>query len=116
MELLKTIAASVGRIETAVAKLTAQGVIVQSDLTALTAQVALNTSVEGSALVLINGFAAQLAAAGTDPVALAALDQELATSATALAAAVSANTPVVAAPPAPASTGNVAAATVAKIG
>lgn len=64
----------------------------------LTAQVAANTSVIASALVLINGFSARLAAAGTDPVALAALQAELVSSDTALAEAVAANT--VEAPPA----------------
>lgn len=70
-----------------------------SDLAALTAQVAQNTSVEQSAVTLIQGLASQLAAAGTDPVALSALQSQLNASATALAAAVTANTP--AAPPAP---------------
>jgi len=65
---------------------------------ALTAQVAQNTSVISSALTLIQGFAAQLAAAGTDPAALAALQASLQQSDDALAAAVAANTP--AAPPA----------------
>lgn len=59
----------------------------------LTAQVAQNTTVIGSALTLIQGFAAELAAAGTDPVALAALQAQLNSSDTALAAAVAANTP-----------------------
>lgn len=69
------------------------------DLTALTAQVTANTTVIESALTLINGFAAQLAAAGTDPVALKALQDQLAAEDTKLADAVAANTP--AAPPAP---------------
>lgn len=77
-----------------------QGKTIMADLTALTAQVAQNTSVEASAVTLIQGLAAQLAAAGTDPAALAALQSQLNTSATALAAAITANTP--AAPPAPA--------------
>ena len=63
-----------------------------ADLSALTAQVAANTSVISSALTLINGFAAQLAAAGTDPVKIKALQDSLATSDTELAAAVAANT------------------------
>ena len=69
-----------------------------ADLTGLTAEVERNTSVEGSALVLIQGFAAQLAAAGTDPVALQALQTQLTANDDALAAAVAANTPVAAAP------------------
>src|ERR1700722_463555 len=75
-----------------------------TQLTALQAQVAQNTSVEQSAVTLINGLASQLAAAiaaqnnGT-PWALPALQSELASRATAPAAAIRANTP--AAPPAP---------------
>jgi len=58
----------------------------------LTAQVAANKTVEGSALTLINGFAARLAAAGVDPAKLSALQTDLKTSADALTAAVVANT------------------------
>lgn len=77
-----------------------QGVSKMStELDALTAQVAQNTSVEASAVTLIQGLAAQLAAAGTDPAKLSALQSQLNTSATALAAAITANTP--AAPAAP---------------
>jgi hypothetical protein len=71
---------------------------IMADLTALTAQVAQNTTVEASAVTLIQGLAAQLTAAGTDPAALAALTTQLNSSATALGAAIAANTP--AAPPA----------------
>jgi hypothetical protein len=87
------------RLERKIDSLIRQGEIVMADLTQITAQVAANTSVEGSAATLIQGLAAQIAAAGTDPVALAALVSQLNTSETALAAAVAANTP--AAPPAP---------------
>lgn len=69
-----------------------------SALAALQQQVQQSTTVEASAVTLIQGLAQQIAAAGTDPVALAALTTSLNTSATALAAAVAANTP--AAPPA----------------
>lgn len=69
----------------------------------LTAQVAQNTTVVGSALTLIQGFAAQLAAAGTDPAKLQALQDELASSDTALSAAVAANTPAASQPAGPAS-------------
>ena len=58
----------------------------------LIAQVAANTTVIGSALTLIQGFAAQLAAAGTDAAKLANLAAQLQTSDNALAAAVAANT------------------------
>lgn len=67
-------------------------------LAALQEQVAQNTSIETSAVTLIQGLAAQIAAAGTDPAALQALTTSLNSSATALAAAIAANTP--AAPPA----------------
>lgn len=70
-----------------------------AELDALTAEVAAVTTVEQSAIALINGLAAQLAAAGTDPAKLQALHDSLAASSTALAAAVAANTP--ADPPAP---------------
>jgi hypothetical protein len=68
----------------------------------LTAQVAQNTSVEASAVQLIQGLATQLQAAiaAGNPAALQALAQQLNTSATALAAAITANTPP-APPPAP---------------
>lgn len=67
---------------------------IMADLTGLTAEVARNTTVEGSALALIQGFAAQLAAAGTDPVKLQALQDTLKANDDSLAAAVAANTPV----------------------
>jgi hypothetical protein len=60
---------------------------------ALTAQVASNTTVVQSALTLINGIAAQITAAGVDPVKLAALTASLKSDDDALAAAVAANTP-----------------------
>lgn len=66
------------------------------ELDDLTADVAAETSVEKSALVLINGFAAQLAAAGTDPVKLKALSATLRQNNAELAQAVAANTPAVA--------------------
>jgi hypothetical protein len=68
------------------------------ELDALTAEVANNTTVEKSALALIQGFAAQLAAAGTDPVKLQALADTLKANDTELAAAVAQNTPAAPAP------------------
>lgn len=59
----------------------------------LTAQITANEDVEDSALALINGFAARLAAAGVDPVKLKQLQDDLKAHADALAAAVAANTP-----------------------
>jgi len=67
--------------------------IMATDLTGLTASVSRNTTVIGSALALIQGISAQLAAAGTDPAALAALKSSLDNQDDALAAAVAANTP-----------------------
>ena len=77
-----------------------------AQLDALTAQVTQNTTVEASAVTLINGIAAQIssavaAAQAGDATALATLATELQTSATALAAAVAANTPVVVVAPTP---------------
>src|SRR5271166_361818 len=73
------------------------------DLTALTAEVANNTTVEGSVVSLVTNLAAQIAAMppSTDPAtqtALNALVTTLQTNDAAIAAAVAANTP--AAPPA----------------
>jgi len=64
-----------------------------SALDDLTAQVTANTDTEASAVQAIQNIAAALAAAGTDPVKLAALQTQLKTSADALAAAIVANTP-----------------------
>lgn len=64
-----------------------------ADLTALQASVANTATVEQSAIVLLQGLKAQLDAAGTDPVALAALSASLDSGANDLAAAVVANTP-----------------------
>jgi hypothetical protein len=71
-----------------------------SAITDLQAVVTKEDNVIQAAIALINGFATQLAAAGTDPVALQALQDDIATHTQALANAVAANTPV--APPAPA--------------
>ena len=67
--------------------------LIMADLTSLTAQVKTNTDVEQSAIVLIQGIAAQLAAAKTDPAAIQALSDSLNASAASLADAVTANTP-----------------------
>lgn len=72
--------------------LSTQGTIM-ADLTDLHAQVAANTSVIDSAIVLINGIAARIDAAGVDPAALKALSDSLKASDDALSAAVAANTP-----------------------
>ncbi len=70
-----------------------QGVTIMADLTALTTQVTANTDAEKSAITLLNGLSAQIAALKTDPVALQALADQLKGSATDLAAAIVANTP-----------------------
>jgi hypothetical protein len=67
--------------------------IIMADLTNITAAVANETTVEDSAITLIQQLSAAVTAAGTDPVALAALTDQLNTEATSLAAAVTANTP-----------------------
>lgn len=59
----------------------------------LEAEVTRSTTVQKSAVTLINGFADRLAAAGTDPAKLLALTNDLRNNATDLAAAVAANTP-----------------------
>ena len=64
----------------------------------LKAQVARNTSLEQSAIALIQGLAQQIRDAAGDPAALAELATNLETSATSLSDAIVANTP--AAPPA----------------
>lgn len=64
-----------------------------TELDTLTAQVQANTDVEQSAIVLIQGLAAQIAANATDPAKLTALSAQLSASATALGAAITANTP-----------------------
>lgn len=66
----------------------------------LTAQVKANSDVIDSAVTLISGIADRIAAAGTDPVKLKALSDELKNKDDTLAAAVVANTPA-AAPGAP---------------
>ena len=59
----------------------------------LKVQVEKNTAIEESAVTLINGLAAQIAAAKDDPAAIQALADEMAKSGADLAAAITANTP-----------------------
>lgn len=75
--------------------------IIMSAIDDLTAQVAQTKTVAQSAVVLIQGLADALKAAGTDPVKLAALVKDLQDTDTALAAAVTANTPPVTPAPTP---------------
>ncbi len=62
------------------------------DLTALQNAVTADTDATNSALTLIQGIASQLKSAGSDPTKLQALVDQLNTNASALAAAVAANT------------------------
>lgn len=64
----------------------------KQEMEALKAQVKANTDVEASALALIQGIAARLAAAAGDPAEVKALADELKASADPLAAAVAENT------------------------
>ncbi len=80
---------------------TARTVLAMSpELKKLADDVAANAAVEASAVALIQGIAAQLAAAKDDPAAVAALAAQLEASTKALADAVAANTPAAPAPPA----------------
>lgn len=81
------------QILTRLCALEAQGKLIMSVLDTLTEQVAATTTAEQSAITLLNGLAAALAAAGTDPVKLQALQDALKTNTDALAAAVIADTP-----------------------
>jgi hypothetical protein len=67
-------------------------IIMSVELDVLTAQVKANTDLEASAVTLIQGLAAQIAGAANDPVKIQALSDQLKISATALAAAITANT------------------------
>lgn len=67
-----------------------------AELDALEAQVTENTTVEASAITLIQGIAAQLAAAAQDPAKVKALSASLKASSDSLAAAIAANTPAAA--------------------
>lgn len=59
----------------------------------LAADVAAQTTVEKSAVTLLNNLSAQLAAAGTDPVKLQAIKDQLDSNTADLAAAITSNTP-----------------------
>ena len=100
MRIESTLARIEAKLDTLFAVLQCRMEAIMADLTALEAQVKENTTVEGSAIVLIKGLADQLAAAGTDPAKLAALQSQMKASADALAAAVAANTQPPPAPPA----------------
>jgi hypothetical protein len=90
LDIVHRILAVVERVERL---LRAQGILTMSTLSDLQAQVAATLTVEQSAITLINGIPALIAAAGTDAAALADLQAQLKASAASLAAAVTANTP-----------------------
>lgn len=69
-----------------------------ANLDNLAAQVATTTSVEQSAILLIQGLAVQIGQAGTDQSKLDDLQKQLNDSASALAAAIVAGTPAAPAP------------------
>lgn len=62
-------------------------------LDTLTADVANETSLDQSAINLIKNLAAEITAAGTDPVALKALTDTMEANAAGMAEAIAANTP-----------------------
>lgn len=66
---------------------------IMTDLTELTAAVEKDTEVDQAAITLLNGLKAKLDEAGTDPVALKALSEQLGSNAQNLADAIVANTP-----------------------
>ena len=89
-----------------------QGKLIMSALDNLKTAVTAQTTVDQSALTLIEGIASQLStmAASNNDAALQALADELTASTTPLASAVAANTPAAPAPAATATTGAASAA------
>jgi len=79
--------------EVLMSQLSSQGIKMTADFDALQAEVAKNSEVDQSAIVLLQGLSAQIMALKDDPVALAAMAANLAASSQALADAVVANTP-----------------------
>lgn len=73
--------------------MTRQEITIMANLSQLQAQVEQSTSVERSAIVLLNGLAAKLDEAGTDPAKLAELTSSLRSGSDDLAAAITKNTP-----------------------
>lgn len=80
-------------ILTALAALRAKEDLLMADLTAIQTAVTNETTVEQSAIALLTSLSAQIASLKNDPAALQALADSINTSSTALAAAVTANTP-----------------------
>lgn len=80
-----------------------EGVTMNTDLTTLQKDVAAETTVEASVIVLLQNLTQAVKDAGTDPIALKAVTDQIEANTAALSAAVLANTPT------PASTGDTAA-------
>lgn len=83
-------------VPAALAQITVKLDKIMSQLDNLTAQVARETEVTASAVVLLKGLKTALDEAGTDPDKLAALSKQLGQNSDDLAAAVSENTPATA--------------------
>lgn len=83
------------RIKTLTAELERGFKLMSAQLDALTAQVHNIETVADSAITLLNGLSAQIAALKDDPAALQGLADELSAKSSELAAAVEANTPSV---------------------
>lgn len=77
----------------ALSKLSKQMETIMQELDNLTSEVARNTSVDQSAITLLEGLADKLEAMKTDPAKIQALADEMRGSSDALAAAVAKNTP-----------------------
>ena len=90
----------IDKILTAINQLTTKENTTMADLNALTAEVRANGDAVESAVTLLQGLSAALQAAGTDPVALQELVDQLNTNDRRLADAVVANTPAETVPPA----------------
>jgi hypothetical protein len=102
-EFKREVLASLARIERRVAGLNIEGEIIMSALDDLTAAVTAETTVDQSAVTLLQGLKTQLdaAIASNDPAKLSALSSQLGASTAALSAAIAANTPAAAPVPAP---------------
>jgi hypothetical protein len=92
LDLLTKAVSGIAKVNETLKQVLKEQTKMSAELDALTAQVKINTDVEESAIVLINGLAAQILALKTDPVALTALAASLKTEADSLGAAVAANT------------------------
>jgi hypothetical protein len=89
----RTLNALLTRVEQKLDAIAAQEKTQMDAITALQAEVARNTTVEKSALTLIQGLHDQIVAAGTDPAALKAITDQLAANDDELVAAIVRNTP-----------------------